>query len=68
MSEKGFWLVWSKNGSMPRHEHESSRSAQTEAARLARLHHGERFYVLRATSYIVVNDITTVEFEDEPPF
>lgn len=52
MNDEEFWMVFNPNGprgGVPTCRHDSERSATNEAERLARLHPGEAFYVLRAT-------------------
>jgi hypothetical protein len=67
-----FWLVWSPTGAKPpHHRHTSESSARTEAARLAREHHGARFYVVEAKCYCECGDVVTVDLvdsENEIPF
>ncbi len=48
---KEFWVVWNgvRNG-LPLHRHGSLANAQAEAMRLAGLHPGTTFYVLKATN------------------
>ncbi len=43
-----FWMVWNDNGGMPRHKHDSLKSAGLEAERLAMANMGQRFFVLEA--------------------
>jgi hypothetical protein len=43
-----FWLVWNKNGANPQVDHATYESAAHEAARLASVHKGQTFIVLRA--------------------
>lgn len=45
-----FWLVFNPARSMPKFQHRNEASAKTEADRLASLHPGEKFYVLKVTS------------------
>lgn len=40
-----FYLVWNPNGRLPQFRHESRESAEVEAARLAREHNGQTFFV-----------------------
>jgi hypothetical protein len=63
-----FWLVWNPQGNTPQHRHGSEASAQSEAARLAREVKGQRFYVLHATEYRVVNEVQRVVLDDGAPF
>lgn len=43
-----FWMVWSPQGRAPTFKHTSKDSADTEAARLAKLNPGNQFFVLKA--------------------
>lgn len=43
-----FWFVWNPSASLPRHRHNSKADAQREAERLAALHPGHQFIVLKA--------------------
>lgn len=43
-----FWFVWNPAGNAPRHRHGSKAFAEIEALRLARLHRGQQFIVLKA--------------------
>jgi hypothetical protein len=67
-----FWLVWSPTGEKPPHyRHTSAESARAEAARLARAHRGERFFVVEAKCYCECADVVTVDLvdsENEIPF
>lgn len=45
-----FWMVWTKTGHSPRKTHTTGAAAETEALRLAALHPGKKFIVLRAVS------------------
>ncbi len=48
-TEQEFWLVWNGNGNtLPTKRQESLANAQAEAMRLAGLHPGTVFYVLKA--------------------
>ena len=49
-----YWMVHSPEGGPPRHVHEERRSAELEAARLARSNPGNHFVVLEARSFIYV--------------
>ena len=66
-----FWLVWCPMGTTPpRHRHPSRREALAEASRLARMHRGDEFFVLRAESRARVVDVEVLELDDpgEVPF
>lgn len=43
-----FWFVWTKTGHLPRFAHHTHADAEAEADRLAALHRGRKFIVLRA--------------------
>lgn len=50
-TESEFWLVWNGQGnSLPIHRHDGLAKAQAEAMRLAGLHPGTVFFVLKATN------------------
>lgn len=66
MDDKQFWLVWNpQSPSPPMHRHSTLDSATTEAERLARLHKGERFYVLEATHARVVDSMQRITLGEE---
>lgn len=44
------YMVWTKTGWAPRKAHRDFASASTEAKRLARLHPGKKFIVLKAVA------------------
>jgi hypothetical protein len=46
----GFFMVWTKRGRKPRRPHDDFALAAEEAGRLARLHPGEKFIVLKAVA------------------
>lgn len=54
---KPFWLVWSPEGSNPKHCHGTLDDAKKEAKRLAKLMQGTRFFVVESVSSFVTNDI-----------
>lgn len=62
MKEKPFWLVWCENGGTPTKKHENFRSAEAEALRLARLHRGDTFVVLRSDMAFVANDVSRIDY------
>lgn len=43
-----FYVIWNINHGLPKAQHASQDEAVREAERLARLHPGEKFYVLGA--------------------
>jgi hypothetical protein len=47
MSEKAFYMVWRSCGFPPNFQHETLEAAREEAKRLATLHPGNEFFVLR---------------------
>lgn len=49
-----FFMVWNKNGKNPRATHANRSIAETEAARLAARHPGQKFIVLQAVDKIHV--------------
>jgi len=72
MNEKSnipFWLVWRDGGWAPQYKHDSRKSAENEAERLARENPGQDFYVLMPVSRTVKSDVVTERFfDDELPF
>lgn len=64
-----FWMVWNPQGHAPTHQHETKRSAEIEAERLARANRGQRFIVLQSIGERVVDDVQRIEHVgDELPF
>ena len=47
-SKREFWIVWSDNGNTPTVKHSAEETARKESARLARIHPGKVFWVLKA--------------------
>lgn len=47
-----FWMVWRRNGSEPRFQHQAKVEAEREATRLARKYPGEEIFVLEAVRNI----------------
>lgn len=45
-----FYMVWTKTGRVPRYAHSTRESAVHEAERLAEIHPGKKFIVLKAES------------------
>ena len=67
--QEAFWIVWNPQGRNPTHRHLSEFSALNEAERLARMHPGQVFIVLRAVGARMVDDMQRVSFvEEEVPF
>ena len=60
VKRKRFWMVWNPEGSQPRAKHYSRESADREAARLATIHPGQEFYVLKCVGGVMA-DIPPVE-------
>ena len=50
-TDGAFWMVYGWGQGAPNYRHASESAAQAEAARLARMAPGTRFYVLRATEW-----------------
>ena len=67
---ESFYLVWNPQGREPQQQHPSLERAEREAERLARLHRGQRFIVLRSVSECVVDDVRRIRHveSDELPF
>lgn len=65
MNNIPFWLVWDPNGNAPTVKHETQKSAENEAERLARLNPNQCFYVLMPTCEIKRNDLIITRFENE---
>lgn len=47
MSEIVYWYVWNMAENKPRYQHPDRKGAIAEAERLAGLHQGDKFYVLK---------------------
>ena len=62
---KPFWLVWHLDGGVPSYKHESRRSAESEAERLARLHRGQTFVVMESMCGKVSNDVISIDFSND---
>lgn len=65
-----FYLVWNPQRREPQQQHSTLESAERESERLARLHRGQRFIVLRSVSECVSDDIQRITHteNDELPF
>lgn len=69
-----FWFVWNPSAGIPRARHSSKGSAQAEAERLARLHPGQQFIVLKSVGGAVIpsGDVEPITFvkasSDDIPF
>jgi len=63
-----FWMVWCENGGTPTAQHQSLRSAETEAARLARIAPGKNFVVLESVKFCTIDDPIHWYDTDEVPF
>ena len=50
-----FWMVWRENSPTTRHRHLTKREAEDEAERLAQIHPGETFYVLKTVAAMSAN-------------
>ena len=59
-----FFMVWNEGNLGPTIQHSSEKEARTEIERLARKHPGRKFYLLVATDYCRVNDISWASMED----
>lgn len=66
MNSETFWMVWCDCGNAPTYKHPSEKSAQDEAARLARLKPGIRFVVLQAIEAVQVCDIQRTKLSAVP--
>lgn len=60
MSRPAFWIVWNPQGRTPTREHDTKRSAENEAERLALAHRGQRFIVLQSIGEFVVDDVQKI--------
>lgn len=70
MSEPAnFFMVWTKTGHLPRRMHDDFAGAENEAQRLARMHPGKKFIVLKAVAKYGVAPLTETApaAESEPP-
>lgn len=50
-----FYFVWTKKGHVPRKTHTTGEKAMKEAERLAKLHPGRKFIVLKAVTKVSVD-------------
>lgn len=72
MNDKSFYMVL--GAGEPTYKHATLQSARAEAERLARIHRGEKFYVLGAVGVAVVDDLKWQDLFDDgeeitnPPF
>ena len=68
----GFFIVWSPEGtSPPKFRHPSFDDASAEAARLASVHMGRKFFVMEARRSVTVPPSVIVEdfvYDDGLPF
>lgn len=62
------WLVWCPLSGPPRYRHTSEESARKEAARLASVHKGSEFIVLRTVATYQDHGIQISEHLTHPPF
>ena len=66
---KIFYLVWCRETGYAHYEHDSLKSAEAEAERLARHHHpGRKFFVLEVKSAVVKNDVVWEKNNDGIPY
>jgi hypothetical protein len=79
MQRVPFFLVWAEDGGEPRRQHPDLPSAQREADRLARLHPGDRFFVLaplcasrrsdiEREAFDVASELGAADLDDGIPF
>lgn len=65
MNKSPFYLVWNPAGYPPKYRHDTYKNAEQEATRLARLHPGQKFYVLAVACEAVCNDVTITRYQQE---
>lgn len=65
-----FWMVWNPAARNPNYKHVSRQGAQVEAKRLAALHPGHEFYVLKVEGgYCMPSpEPETITIDDGVPF
>jgi hypothetical protein len=65
-----FWVVWCEQNRNPMCKHPTERLAMLEAERLARLHRGDIFHVLKLIGSCTASDVvwTIPTTEDDIPF
>lgn len=69
-----FWMVWSPSGRGPTYKHDTRKSADDEAKRLARACPSQQFFVLKAMGGFIAVPVVPDEPEaidmvaDEIPF
>jgi hypothetical protein len=69
MKTSPFWIVWCPTGpTPPRMRHNNRPSAEAERDRLARVHVGHEFFVLRAESSAKKIDVEVTRFDEDVPF
>ena len=61
-----FWMVWRVGGMLPSHRHTTEESARQEAQRLAKLHPGHEFIVLRAVAKVRKDEVQWRELSGHP--
>lgn len=66
--KREFFFVWRPNGRSPTYRHPDLQSARLEAERLARLHKGEIFVVLRSIGEVCAHDVQWTQHADAIPF
>lgn len=47
-TERKFWMVWAPQGHAPTKKHQTREAAEAEAERLATMHIGQSFFVLKS--------------------
>lgn len=62
-----FWMIYGEGASGPTVRHHKLDDAKREAARLARMSRGAKFFILQAVTAVSVNDVVYEEL-DEIPF
>lgn len=68
LKEEAFYLVWNPKTAHAKYRHSTYTGAKNEAERLAQLHKGDEFIVMRAVSKSLAKSVITEEYEPEIPF
>lgn len=64
-----FWMVWCPAGNAPTRKHDFRAAADREATRLAQLHPGRPFFVLKVVGGVVADEpvITPIKITRQTP-
>ena len=70
MKTPTFYLVWNPDAHAPTHKHYALNFAEIEAARLARLHPDNTFFIMKVIGGVIYElpPLSNIEINDDPPF